>query len=100
MAHHRREAWLFPRVPLKQGFEYPCGAGDEKMFDFRNSPPLANLPLRLNDEARLVALLDRSRQSPRKATFQCGSAAFPPTSMRPCPAGALSFSSSTRNSVE
>jgi hypothetical protein len=60
MANHRREAWLFPRVPFKQGFEYPWGTRDEKMFDFRNSPPLANLPVRLNGEARLVALLERS----------------------------------------
>jgi hypothetical protein len=39
MAHHRSEAWLSPRVPFKQGFERPLEAGDEKMFDFRNSPP-------------------------------------------------------------
>jgi hypothetical protein len=40
MAHHRRQAWFSPRVPFKQRFERPLGTGDEKMFDFRNSPPL------------------------------------------------------------
>jgi hypothetical protein len=39
MAHERREAWLPLRVPFKKGFQYPLGAGDEKMFDFRNPPP-------------------------------------------------------------
>ena len=58
MAHQRREAWLSPRVPFKQGFESPLGAGDEKMFDFRNPPPWANLPVCPNYEARRVALLE------------------------------------------
>ena len=39
MAHERREAWLSPRIPFKKGFQYSFGAGDEKMFDLRNSPP-------------------------------------------------------------
>jgi hypothetical protein len=39
MAHQRHEAWLSPPVPFKQGFECSLEAGDEKMFDFRNSPP-------------------------------------------------------------
>ena len=60
MAHHRSKAWLSLRVPCKQGFERPLEAGDEKMFDFRNSPPLADLLVRSNTEARLVALLPRS----------------------------------------
>jgi hypothetical protein len=59
MAHDRREAGLSPRVPFEQGFECPLEAGDEKMFDFRNSPPLANSLLRSNHEARRVALLER-----------------------------------------
>jgi hypothetical protein len=59
MAHHRREAWLPPRVPFKQGFESSLGAGDEKIFDLRNPPPLANLPVRPNYEPRLVTLLPR-----------------------------------------
>jgi hypothetical protein len=59
MAHQRGEAWLSPRVPFKQGFECSLEAGDEKVFDFRNSPPLANSLLRSNWEVRLVALLER-----------------------------------------
>jgi hypothetical protein len=39
MAHQRREAGLCLRVPFKEGFERPFEVGDEKMFDFRNSPP-------------------------------------------------------------
>jgi hypothetical protein len=59
MAHQRGEAWLSSRVPFKKGFECSLEAGDEKVFDFRNSPPLANSLLRSNWEARLVALLER-----------------------------------------
>jgi hypothetical protein len=44
MTHHRSKAWISLRVPFKQGFEYPLDAGDEKIFDFRNSPPWAQLP--------------------------------------------------------
>jgi len=39
MAHQRRKAGLSLRVPFKEGFERPFRTGDEKMFDFRNSPP-------------------------------------------------------------
>jgi hypothetical protein len=64
MAHHRREAWLPLRVPFKQGFESPLGVGDEKMFDLRNPPPWANLPVRPNCEPRLLVSLDPSPPVP------------------------------------
>jgi hypothetical protein len=60
MAHHRSKAWLSPRVPFKQGFQCPLDPGDEKILDFRNSPPAAKLLVCSNYEARLVALLERS----------------------------------------
>jgi hypothetical protein len=60
MAHHRSKAELSLRVPFQHGFECPLDPGDEKMFDFRNSPPWAELLLCSNYEARLVALLKRS----------------------------------------
>ena len=56
MAHHRGKAWFSPRVPFKHCFECPLDPGDEEMFDFRNSPPLAKLLVRPDGEARLVAL--------------------------------------------
>jgi hypothetical protein len=59
MAHQHGEAWLSPRVPFKQGIECSLEAGDEKVFDFRNSPPLPNSLLRSNREVRLAALLER-----------------------------------------
>jgi hypothetical protein len=59
MAHHRSKAWLSQWLPFKQGFEYPLDAGEEKMFDFRKSPPLPNLLVRPNYGVRLVALLER-----------------------------------------
>jgi hypothetical protein len=60
MAHHRSKAWLSPRVPFKHGFQCPVDPGDEKMFDFRNSPPAARLIVCSNCEARLVALLEQA----------------------------------------
>jgi hypothetical protein len=39
MAHRRSEARLSLRAPFKHGFECPLDPGDEKIFDFRNSPP-------------------------------------------------------------
>jgi hypothetical protein len=60
MAHHSSKAWLSLRVPFKHGFECPPDPGDEKIFDFRNSPPWAKLLVCSTCEARLVALLERS----------------------------------------
>ena len=59
MAHHRGIAWFSPRVPFKHCFECPVDAGDEETFDFRNSPPLAKLPVRPDGEARLLSPLER-----------------------------------------
>jgi hypothetical protein len=52
MAYQRSKAWLSLRVPLEYGFEATVDLGDEKMFDFRNLPPWAKLPVRPDSEAR------------------------------------------------
>ena len=60
MVYHRSQAWLSLRVPFEHGFQCPLGPGDEKVFDFRNSPPAAKSLVCSHNEARLVALLERS----------------------------------------